>query len=559
MRNIQARSPRTGVLATEEGALITLSPESHYLVAAQPLPGLRFRTYLGKASTPRCSDELCPATVFHLDTPASLQSKILTFRNDTEFEPCFLEIAIIAFSEKVFTAFDDVIKGLSDFGRRSVLAVHGSVPEGPCFVQGQSIYRTWRLFPDVYEAFQLPTLQDANSDSFTGVSIMREGKLMVPVPSRLHYPRTAQKPLNGVRVTVKDIIDLKGVKTTGQSRSYEKLYGPRDETAAIVTRLTELGAVIIGKTKCTQFASSDQPTADWVDYHCPWNPRGDGYLSPRGSSTGTCVALAGYDWCDVGIGSDSNIRGPAAIMGLFALRPTHSPDYLPGILPVAEARIWPCGIPLRKSIFRFQWTRPTSPSPRSPRPGTTIQNIDTKPVFLLYPSNYWDQWPQIAARTVMEGAVEKLEAYLGVKRVVVNLAEKWLEDDPSQSGLRLEEFLQNTFMTLLWRGYYTNYLPFRKEYEAKFGIPPYVHPVIQSCWRHGKALSAEDIAKAHERKRIYAKWLREAVFGGDGFNAIMVYPVGDIDPFYRDVYRKSVTFPARSFGERISPNEQRPP
>lgn len=134
---------------------------------------------------------------------------------------------------------------------------------------------------------------------------MCDGKLMVPVPSRLHFQRTQQKPLNGLRVTVKDIIDLKGVKTTGQSRSYEKLYGPRTETAAIVKRLVELGAVIVGKTKCTQFASSDQPTADWVDYHCPWNPRGDGYLSPRGSSTGTCVALAGYDWVDVGIGSDS--------------------------------------------------------------------------------------------------------------------------------------------------------------------------------------------------------------------------------------------------------------
>ncbi|KAK0624307.1 hypothetical protein B0T14DRAFT_427543, partial [Immersiella caudata] len=47
------------------------------------------------------------------------------------------------------------------------------------------------------------------------------------------------------------------------------------------------------------------PIADWVDYHAPWNPRGDGYLSPRGSSTGTCVALAGYLWCEAELGSDS--------------------------------------------------------------------------------------------------------------------------------------------------------------------------------------------------------------------------------------------------------------
>jgi hypothetical protein len=43
----------------------------------------------------------------------------------------------------------------------------------------------------------------------------------------------------------------------------------------------------------------------------------------------------------------------------------------------------------------------------------------------------------------MEGAVENLEAYLRVKRVVVNLAEKWLEDDPSRSGFPLAQFLQD--------------------------------------------------------------------------------------------------------------------
>lgn len=129
---------------------------------------------------------------------------------------------------------------------------------------------------------------------------------MVPVPSRLHGHRTREKPLHGVRVTVKDIIHLKGVETTGQSKSYGMLYdSPQPETASIISQLRNLGAAIIGKTKCTQFACSDQPTADWVEFHCPWNPRGDRHLSPRGSSTGTCVAVAGYDWCDVGVGSDS--------------------------------------------------------------------------------------------------------------------------------------------------------------------------------------------------------------------------------------------------------------
>lgn len=37
-------------------------------------------------------------------------------------------------------------------------------------------------------------------------------------------------------------------------------------------------------------------------------------------------------------------------------------------------------------------------------------------------------------------------------------------------------------MTFLWQGYYKNFLQFRKDYEKEFGVPPYVHPVIQDCW-----------------------------------------------------------------------------
>ena len=70
---------------------------------------------------------------------------------------------------------------------------------------------------------------------------MKGRKLMVPVPSRLHGHRTREKPLHGVRVTVKDIIHLKGVETTGQSKSYGMLYdSPQPETASIISYFASL-------------------------------------------------------------------------------------------------------------------------------------------------------------------------------------------------------------------------------------------------------------------------------------------------------------------------------
>jgi Asp-tRNA(Asn)/Glu-tRNA(Gln) amidotransferase A subunit family amidase len=44
------------------------------------------------------------------------------------------------------------------------------------------------------------------------------------------------------------------------SRSFTDLYEPEQESADYVKKLLSLGAVIVGKTKMTQFASSDEPT-----------------------------------------------------------------------------------------------------------------------------------------------------------------------------------------------------------------------------------------------------------------------------------------------------------
>ncbi len=98
---------------------------------------------------------------------------------------------------------------------------------------------------------------------------------------------------------------MKGVKTAGSSRSYRELYAPSTNSASSIQRLIDLGAIIVGKTKTTTFADREIPTGDWIDTHAPFNPRGDGYLVPGGSSAGSGSALASYDWLDFAIGTDS--------------------------------------------------------------------------------------------------------------------------------------------------------------------------------------------------------------------------------------------------------------
>jgi Asp-tRNA(Asn)/Glu-tRNA(Gln) amidotransferase A subunit family amidase len=130
---------------------------------------------------------------------------------------------------------------------------------------------------------------------------------MVAVPSRAYHTPSTDKPLAGMRVSLKDNINLAGIKTTMTNRAYLELYGPERENAAFAEKLISLGAIIVGKTRMTSFASGEEPTDQWIDFHCPFNPRGDLYQSPGGSTTGGGASLAGYPWLDVSIGTDSRL------------------------------------------------------------------------------------------------------------------------------------------------------------------------------------------------------------------------------------------------------------
>lgn len=127
----------------------------------------------------------------------------------------------------------------------------------------------------------------------------------VPIPSRHYFEKpSSSKPLNGKRVGVKDVFHIEGVPTSASCRDFRSFYGVALATSPMVQRLIDAGAIIVGKTKTAQFASGEH-AHDWIDYECPFNPRGDGYLEPDGSSTGSAAAIAGYEWLDYAIGTDS--------------------------------------------------------------------------------------------------------------------------------------------------------------------------------------------------------------------------------------------------------------
>jgi Asp-tRNA(Asn)/Glu-tRNA(Gln) amidotransferase A subunit family amidase len=180
--------------------------------------------------------------------------------------------------------------------------------------------------------------------------------IMVAVPSRLQTTATPSHPLGGWRVAVKDIFRIEGVKTSVCNRAFYELYPPASQTAACIRLLEEKGARILGTTKLAAFAATEEPI-ECVDYQAPWNPRADGYQSPAGSSSGSGVAVASYQWVDIAVGSDSKFqssgapiirfvlhelaasgsgRRPGHWNGCFAHRPSHGVLPVEGYLPSFE-------------------------------------------------------------------------------------------------------------------------------------------------------------------------------------------------------------------------------
>lgn len=147
-----------------------------------------------------------------------------------------------------------------------------------------------------YQAFHAAAFTDSES--------------CIPVPSRLYFRKSEDRPLAGMRLAIKDNMHLAGVVTGLGNRAYAELYGKQSSTAALVEALVSKGAVVVGKTKLSAFAGGEIPPNQCIDYFPPWNARGDGYQGPSGSSSGAASCVGGYTWIDASLCTDSRCKIP---------------------------------------------------------------------------------------------------------------------------------------------------------------------------------------------------------------------------------------------------------
>ena len=122
-------------------------------------------------------------------------------------------------------------------------------------------------------------------------------------------------PLHGIPWGAKDIIAVKGYKTTWGSGAYQDQV--IDENASVVEMLREAGAVLVAKLTTGELAQGDR----WFGGQTknPWNLSEGSSGSSAGPASATAAGLVSF-----GIGSETSgsILSPSARCGVTGLRPT---------------------------------------------------------------------------------------------------------------------------------------------------------------------------------------------------------------------------------------------
>lgn len=136
---------------------------------------------------------------------------------------------------------------------------------------------------------------------------------------------TRDLPLAGIPIGLKDIICTAGLETSAGSRVLSG-WVPDDDAVA-VRMLQRHGAIVLGKTVTTEFASADPaPTRNPADLA----------HTPGGSSAGSAAAVAA-DMCLGAVGTQTagSILRPAAYCGAVGFKPTYGVVSREGVIPLA--------------------------------------------------------------------------------------------------------------------------------------------------------------------------------------------------------------------------------
>ncbi|WP_438489443.1 amidase [Streptomyces sp. S186] len=191
-----------------------------------------------------------------------------------------------------------------------------------------------------------------------------------------HRHGATRGPLDGIPVLLKDNVDTRDMPTSAGSLALAGRPPHRD--AALVVRLREAGAVILGKTNLSEWANfrSTKPTSGWSavggQTHNPYVLD----RNPCGSSAGSAAALAA-SLAQVAIGTetDGSIVCAAGMNGVVGHKPSLGLVSQAGVVPISAQQ--DTAGPMARNVTDAALTLATLRDDDATRPGTPASHPDT--------------------------------------------------------------------------------------------------------------------------------------------------------------------------------------
>lgn len=197
--------------------------------------------------------------------------------------------------------------------------------------------------------------------------------------------------LHGIPFGIKDIIDVNDWPTRAGCMSWTRSLARQDAT--IITKLRNAGAILVGKTVTTAFASFDPPPT-----RNPWNLT----KTPGGSSSGSAAAVA----CEMipaalGTQTGGSITRPASYCGVASIKPTFGWMPLDGVVPLAQSMDHMGFMAMSVEDLKIIWNELTTAS---------LKNTDLtqSPTFLVLKSIFWNE-ATVEIQEMLGNVIENLK------------------------------------------------------------------------------------------------------------------------------------------------------
>lgn len=140
-------------------------------------------------------------------------------------------------------------------------------------------------------------------------------------------------PLHGIPLSLKDLIDTAGVRTTSASKLHESRVP--NEDAEVVRRLRRAGAVILGKNNLHEFAyGGSSLISHFGEVRNPWDP---GRITGGSSGGSAAAVITGMGYASIGTDTAGSIREPAALCGCVGLKATYGRVPTRGVIPLSAS------------------------------------------------------------------------------------------------------------------------------------------------------------------------------------------------------------------------------